>query len=132
MNTHPIASVFDYGCDHGALNIALGSWIAEYNHAIEEKSVMPAPADLVVCKDVIEHIGPRLLDNVIYHLAGLSQMHYFMNNFTRPDVKFLEDGRNAYLIVQPAPWWQERLMRRFEICEWKLGYDEVCALLKPR
>ena len=132
MDTHSIASVLDYGCGQGALSVALGGSISEYDPAIKEKSAMPAPADLVVCTDVMEHIEPELLDNVIDHLADLSRVYCFMIISTRPAMKFLEDGRNAHLIVQPASWWQERLSRRFGICEWKLGNDEVCALLKPR
>ncbi len=81
----------------------------EYDPAIEGKDGRPVFADLVVCTDVLEHIEPDRLDNVLTHLRTLARRAVFVVINTQPSNKTLTDGRNAHLIVEPAVWWYERL-----------------------
>jgi hypothetical protein len=129
VKAHRIATVLDYGCGQGALARALGDTVAEYDPAIPGKDGDPAPAELVICTDVLEHIEPALIDNVLDHLAALAQRYLFVAVSTRPAVKFLADGRNAHLIVQPAAAWRPLFAARFSIVEWTVRSDEFVALL---
>src|SRR5206468_6026363 len=89
--------------------------IHRYDPAIPQWSRPPAPCRFVVSIDVLEHIEPDLLDNVLDDLrrvtagAGLFSVH------TGPAQKILADGRNAHLIQQPASWWLPQFMSRFEL-----------------
>ncbi len=75
----------------------------------------PRPADLVCCIDVLEHIEPHLLDNVLDELQSITPKLGFFSIHTGPAVKVLSDGRNAHLIQEPSSWWLPRLCQRFEI-----------------
>lgn len=107
-------SVLDYGCGQGTLVQALRRkdpriGYREYDPAISEKSAAPLFADLVVCTDVLEHIEPDKLENVLKHIHMLARKAVFLVVSTRPANKTLRDGRNAHLIVQPGEWWSAQV-----------------------
>lgn len=126
------ATILDYGCGQGALGRSLERNISEYDPAIPGKDAMPEPADLVICTDVLEHIEPDLLDSVLEHLQSVTVSHLFAVICTRPAKKFLPDGRNAHLIVEPWSFWKERLEKRFRILECVPHGKEVEVLLAAR
>ena len=73
------------------------------------------PADLVCCIDVLEHIEPELLDNVLDDLGAITTRYGLYSIHTGPAIKVLVDGRNAHLTQKPSSWWLPRLCERFEI-----------------
>jgi hypothetical protein len=75
----------------------------------------PRPADLVCCIDVLEHIEPDLVDNVILELARVTTNLGFFSIHMGPAGKTLSDGRNAHLIQKPSSWWLKKLTDHFEI-----------------
>ena len=106
-------SILDYGCGQGSLSraiqLATGTRCLEYDPAIEGKDSAPEPADLLVCTDVLEHIEPDRLDNVLRHIRSLARKAVFVVVSTRPANKHLSDGRNAHLIIQHDAWWIARV-----------------------
>jgi 2-polyprenyl-3-methyl-5-hydroxy-6-metoxy-1,4-benzoquinol methylase len=124
-------TILDYGCGQGALGRALNIPIAEYDPAIEGKDSQPAPADLVVCTDVLEHIEPDYLDTVLDDLKRVSKVCLFAVISTRPAKKFLADGRNAHLIVEPWTFWNEKLSERFIVDSHVHHGKEVEVILLP-
>lgn len=126
------ASVLDYGCGKGTLGRALeGVDVRDYDPGVPGKDALPEPADVVVCTDVLEHIEPDCVDDVIAHLGGLTRRAAFLNVSTRRAAKTLADGRNAHLIVEPSEWWRERIGRRFRIEAWEVEVDQVNAVAVP-
>ncbi len=75
----------------------------------------PKAADLVCCIDVLEHIEPELLNNVLQELSTLVTRAGFFTIHQGPAGKTLSDGRNAHLIQKPTSWWLPRLSQFFEI-----------------
>lgn len=124
-------SVLDYGCGQGSLARALDLDVREYDPAIAGKSARPDPADLVVCTDVLEHIEPDCLDDVLTHLCGLARTTCFVVVATRPAKKVLADGRNAHLIVESDDFWRARFASRFKIVSWEPLVEEFAAVLEP-
>lgn len=124
-------SVLDYGCGKGIIKSCLGDVIREYDPAVEGKDGPPEEADIVVCTDVLEHIEPEKLDNVLEHIRTLARKAVFVNISTAPAKKILADGRNAHLIVEDADWWRERLAVRFDIDRWEEKAGGVAAVMKP-
>jgi len=107
-------SILDYGCGECTLRPAIKKlgfkgFIGEYDPARFGKEAPPKPADLVVCTDVMEHVEPELIDNVLRHVRGLTGKGCFMVVATRPANKILPNGENAHLSIQPADWWLARI-----------------------
>jgi len=113
-------SVLDYGCGRGTLRMALkdggkkikgmgwGGAVFEYDPALPKKN-KPTPADIVACTDVLEHVEPDLLGNVLDHIRTLAAKGAFLLICTREANKVLPDGRNAHLIIENADWWLARV-----------------------
>ena len=113
--------LLDYGAGKGRLGIALREHMEElpqihcYDPAIPHWSAPPAPCGFVACIDVLEHIEPDLLENVLEDLRRVTAGIGVFTVHTGPAAKVLPDGRNAHLIQQPASWWLPRLMERFDL-----------------
>jgi hypothetical protein len=122
VRTEGFQSVLDYGAGKGILAHLLAefgvSGVAEYDPAVAGKEARPEPADLVVCTDVLEHVQPEHLLEVMVELARLTQRKLFVDICTAPALKTLSDGRNAHLIVQPPDWWRYALSQHFDVTHW--------------
>lgn len=131
------ATILDYGCGKGTLGNVLrdsGIDISEYDPGIPAKANRPAPADLVTCLDVMEHIEPPCFDAVMDDLAALSRKRLFVDISTKfTKSRWLSDGRNSHLIVNPDEWWHHQFDKRgFKIFRtWNTGVRAWVALMKP-
>lgn len=115
-----INRILDYGCGSKRsllthLNLPDGVLYEGYDPAIPEYSADPKAADLVVCIDVLEHIEPDFLENVLDHLASLCDPFGFFTIHTGPAKKWLADGRNAHIIQEGPAWWLPQIEHRFEL-----------------
>ena len=113
--------LLDYGAGKGRLGQTLRQQIQgpltihHYDPAVPEWSAPPAPCGFVACIDVLEHIEPHLLDNVLDDLKRVTARVGVFTVHTGAAVKVLPDGRNAHLIQQPAGWWLPKILERFEL-----------------
>jgi hypothetical protein len=106
-------TVLDYGAGRGSLAEALKPHrCQQYDPAIKGLHVLPKPSDIVVCTDVLEHIEPKLLDNVLDHIERLTREVALLVISCRPANAVLPDGRNAHLIVETPDWWLEKIRSR--------------------
>lgn len=123
--------ILDYGCGQRTLERALGFPIRNYDPCIPGLDAPPEPADVVVCTDVLEHVEPECLDEVLDDLARLTRRLGVLVIATRPAKKVLPDGRNAHLIQQPSSWWRMRLEKRFRIAELTEMTGEFGVVVAP-
>lgn len=108
------ATILDYGCGKGLLKQFLPHLnVFEYDPAIPGKDGEPSPADFLVSIDVLEHIEPDCLTDVLEHMRRKAKGVVFLTVATRPAKKTLPDGRNAHLIVETIDWWLPRLSARW-------------------
>lgn len=110
-------TLLDYGC--GSMQnlktvLDCDVMYLGYDPAVPEFSAK-FPSDLVVCIDVLEHIEPELLENVLDDLQSLTKGWAFMTVHTGPARKTLSDGRNAHLIQQPPEWWLPKFFSRWDV-----------------
>lgn len=130
------SSILDYGCGKGTLAKAMRERfnrdVAEYDPCIEGKDALPEPADLVVCTDVLEHIEPEMLDNVLNHLRDLTKNIGLFLVHTGPAKKILQDGRNAHLIQQHPHWWLQKIIYRWDLVSFTRLKDGFCVTVQAK
>lgn len=108
-------TVLDYGCGQGRLRPAVPQLrVFEYDPGIPGKDQLPKPADIVVSTDVLEHIEPENVDNVLRHIFLLAKRGAYLVISLSLARELLPDGRNAHLTVKPAEWWTDKI----KACGW--------------
>jgi hypothetical protein len=113
--------LLDYGAGKGRLGQALHEQLKtplkvhHYDPAVPLWSTPPEPCNLVACIDVLEHIEPNLLDNVLDDLKRVTLRYGIYTVHTQAAQKVLPDGRNAHLIQEPTHWWLPKITERFEL-----------------
>lgn len=131
-------NILDYGCGQGKLKETIdsanaGYSVTEYDPGIIGKDTLPVPTEFVACTDVLEHIEPELIDNVLDHVFSLMLIGgYFVISLCETKV-WLPDGRNAHLLIKPVDWWLEKLLKykEFEIvhCNVRIKKHELKDLI---
>lgn len=116
-----VEEMLDYGAGKGRLGEEL-EWLVpwplrihRYDPAMPQWSAAPGPSAFVACIDVLEHIEPPLLSNVLDDLRRVTAGTGLFTVATGPALKRLADGRNAHLIQQPSNWWLPQFLSRFEL-----------------
>lgn len=118
-NQYGVEELLDYGAGKGRLaqnlDVDHSMMVQQYDPAIPEWADEPEPCEMVACIDVLEHIEPALLENVLDDLQRLTRRIGLFTVSTVFAEKTLDDGRNAHLIVRPMEWWLPKIMERFEL-----------------
>lgn len=119
INTLGITEMLDYGAGKGRLIDAIEpdhKMIIElYEPSNPEWSDTPEPRQFVTCIDVLEHIEPECLDNVLDDLKRVTKQYGLFTIHTGPAMKVLSDGRNAHLTQEDYTWWMPKLWKRFHV-----------------
>jgi 2-polyprenyl-3-methyl-5-hydroxy-6-metoxy-1,4-benzoquinol methylase len=119
---HTPFRVLDYGCGQGSLKKALEAdpkmqpyaLVWEYDPAIKGKTEVPDRGSaFVVCADVLEHIEPECLPDVLKHLADCTLDTCIMIIATSPSNKVMKDGRQAHICLMTAAEWRAALSEHF-------------------
>jgi hypothetical protein len=119
IDTLNIDEMLDYGAGKGRLAQSINPnkrvIIELYDPAMPDYSSEPSPRQFVTCIDVLEHIEPDCLDDVLDDLKRVTEEYGFFTIHTGPAVKVLSDGRNAHLTQEDYTWWMPKLWSRFHI-----------------
>ena len=114
-------SVLDYGCGKGmivrSLENKLGNYkisVQGYDPCVKEYESSPRPADIVISTDVLEHIEPGKIIQVLDHIGNLTSMCCYLVIDLLPAVKNLPDGRNAHIMLETSGWWLDKLSKIFK------------------
>lgn len=115
-----VDNLLDYGCGKNlslfkALKPERKFKYQAYDPMVDKFSAAPKPSQMVVCCDVLEHIEPDYLDEVLDHIQEMTEEVAFLSVCSAPARKVLSDGRNAHLIQQPLSWWLPKIWERFNI-----------------
>lgn len=108
-------SVLDYGCGEGKLRARLIQdaprlECREYDPRIPGKDQRQPFTDLVVCTDVLEHVEPEKIGNVLRDIDALARRAIFLVVCLRPSNKLLSDGvTNAHRLVRTKAWWEAKV-----------------------
>jgi hypothetical protein len=136
VNSLECRTLLDYGC--GSKRSLLR--VLDVDHDVRYQGYDPAvpgadkkePADLVTCIDVLEHIEPELLEDVLDDLMFLSPLWAFFTIHTGPANKVLSDGRNAHLIQAQPEWWLPKIMQRWRLHTFSARGNGFTVLLRSK
>lgn len=120
----------DYGCGKGFLTAHLQesypkTSFGHYDPAVEQWKDKPETTfDMVFSNDVLEHIEPAYIDNVLQEIDSYAKKFIWLRIDTQPARKFLTDGRNAHLIQEGETWWLEKIAKNIKK---EVVYHEVTS-----
>ena len=128
----PIRKILDAGCGIGLLRTAFAAALPSARYSGLEASdylcsrygwtkgsvvdFQPrAPADLVICYDVLQYLDDRDAARAIANLARLSRAAVYVSALTREDWRENCDQSRTDRAVhlRPGEWYRRRLRRRF-------------------
>lgn len=112
-----IKSLLDYGCgkamthtDYNLRKLWRLDNVGLFDPGVEQYWNKPeGQFDMTICIDVMEHVPPECVDDVLADIASYTKKIAVFSISTRPAGKKLPDGRNAHLTVKPAHWWKKKL-----------------------
>ena len=127
--------LLDYGCGKGNM-LGMGPGPSRtylYDPCVPGLDRRPKPADMVMCTAVLEHVEPECLNGVLDDLEALTKRIVVLSITTVPSSKYLADGRNAHLVIQPIEWWLPQLISRWTPkamenmgeCFWFIGKKRI-------
>jgi 2-polyprenyl-3-methyl-5-hydroxy-6-metoxy-1,4-benzoquinol methylase len=137
MKAKDVSTILDYGCANGKFKVYMNAnkphyTVYEYDPGIAGKDALPQSADYIVCCDVMEHIEPELLDNVMLHLQSLMLKGGFFNISTKDAVTLLSDGSNAHKLVRDGEWWVDVFKQYFDLSNIDIGIIETNFRASPK
>lgn len=136
INQLHVTEILDYGAGKGRLAKSITPnhelKVTHYDPARPEWSDTPDSHQMVCCIDVLEHIEPDLLDNVLDDLARCTEFYGFFTVHTGPAVKVLSDGRNAHLTQEGPEWWLPKFMDRWELLQYQIQPNGFYVFVRPK
>ena len=120
IETRKVTEMLDYGAGWGGVKARLAEErpevvVHEYEPSRDDACDPPAPCTFVICVDVLEHVEPELIEEVLDDLERVITDTAYLTIFFEKAKRTLSDGRNAHLIVKPFEWWLRKLSHRFYI-----------------
>ena len=109
-------SVLDYGCGQCVLKLKneLSVPVYGYDPCREGFTDEPDAHDMLVSFDVMEHVEPELVDNVLDHVRSKVKKGALIVIALELDkYKRLADGSNPHRSIKTADEWRELLLKRF-------------------
>ena len=76
-----------------------------YDPGVPHPKPVEGKFDIVISIDVLEHIEPTCISNVLDNINQLSSKYVWLRIDTLPARKRLPDGRNAHLIIEQPSYW---------------------------
>lgn len=114
MQTYDCETILDYGCGKAKLSEVIEC--VNYDPAIPEYDNDPNQCDLIISTDVLEHIEPEYIGNVLQHMKSkMKKAGYFVINTAPDNTKTLPDGSDPHQLVRDSEWWINTLSNYFHI-----------------
>lgn len=129
---YKIKTILDYGSGKGVLKKTLlrecplfKVWNYEPALDIDQRQ----PVDLVWCKDVLPHVEPECVDDIIQDIEKYCQKVLYIQIYTAPS-KTLMGDQDIRRITKPMEWWLEK-MDNFMVMKIDIQKDKFIAEMIP-
>jgi hypothetical protein len=130
-------SLLDYGAGRQMLAQGLREMgrddiaVSAYDPAVPELAASPRPADMVACIDVLEHVEPDCIDDVLRHMHTMARKSVMVTASLIPALKTLPDGRNAHILLRTPCWWLTKLCNLWTVRHVECDDDALLCVGKP-
>lgn len=118
---HDCKSILDYGSGKSDFLNTLKELFPDHNLIINqyepgrpELAHDPEISDMTVCVDVLEHIEPDKLDNVLDHIYNKTNKIFYFKVCLVPSHSTFEDGTNLHLIIENEEFWLDKLSKHWD------------------
>ena len=133
-----IYTILDFGCGTGSLRKYIEGnsdhpigW-TEYDPGVVGKESLPEGTfDLIVSIDVLEHIEPDQLTDVLDWMTRHSRAQYHYIACSPDKGPPLPDGSNAHKIVQLPIWWRHQFSDRGTVMFWSHEEKRKTGVIAP-
>lgn len=131
-----VSDLLDYGCGSRltllkTLKSPRKFRYQAYDPGVPEYAGEAQPSEMVACIDVLEHIEPSCLWDVLGDLRRVTKTVGFFTIHCGPAAKHLPDGRNAHLIQKPPEWWLERIQSTFTLQTFQRTPEGCYVIVTP-
>jgi hypothetical protein len=120
-----IKSMLDFGSGKGYTSQAIAEQfpnIKLYTYdPVTSPIALPKSVNMIYSSDVLEHVEPDLIDETLADLFNRASQYQYHLIACHPAKKFLNDGRNAHLIIETPKWWKQKL----EKFGWTVEYEKI-------
>jgi hypothetical protein len=116
--------LLDYGSGRGTLKRAIEAdpvlaemiQVWEYDPTVKGCDIPPdRGSHFVACLNVLDHVEPECLDDVLAHMALCTLETCIMVISMRTSSRIMKDGRQAHICLLPAEEWRAALERHFTV-----------------
>ena len=112
-------TIIDYGCGKsnfkGFIEKDYDYKVTEYDIGIAGKDTLDEAADFIVCVDLLEHVEPDCLDNVLRHIQKYTLKGMFFSICKVKSHSSLKDGTNMHRIINDEDWWYSKVLQYFKL-----------------
>jgi hypothetical protein len=132
-------SVLDYGSGNSDFKKTVENLypdydfkIVEYEPSIPDLNVDPDVCDMTICVDVLEHVEPDKIDNVLSHIKEKTNKLCFLSICVVESHGKFNDGTNLHILVKPVEWWTEKLNEKFDTINAVSTKFHLMTWVKPK
>jgi hypothetical protein len=132
-------SVLDYGSGNSDFKKTVENLypdhdfkIVEYEPSIPELNIDPEACDMTICVDVLEHVEPDKIDNVLSRIRDKTNKLCFLSICVVESYGQFDDGTNLHILVKPVEWWIEKLKEKFDIINEVSTKFHLTTWVKPK
>jgi 2-polyprenyl-3-methyl-5-hydroxy-6-metoxy-1,4-benzoquinol methylase len=107
------------------INVNKSNRKGNYIHtSLDSLDFIKTSYDIAICSDVMEHIPPNELKNVLKSISCLSVKNYYFVISTRKSIILDNENKNLHLSVFSSSIWKDMFLEYF-----KISYEETLQSL---
>jgi hypothetical protein len=128
-----VVDLLDYGCGKAKnLQFIFDCVKESYDPGVPEYSNDPKVCEHLICMDVLEHIEPNCIGNVLNHINSKFTKKALLSISLLPARDVLPDGRNAHILIKPAEWWVKTLSEHLTLESILFSKGNLLVLVTPK
>jgi hypothetical protein len=128
-----VRDLLDYGCGKGKnMPFILPVKITNYDPGVAEWESDPKVCEHLMCLDVLEHIEPMYIGDVLEHISSKFTKSAMLTIALTPSKDILPDGKNAHILLRPSSWWVDTLEAYVTLQSMEFNTSSITVFVTPK